>query len=82
MMERGRKEGLAEGRSKGLKEGQAKDLLEARRQDVLEVLEARFGDVGEDVSERVQGLTDEGRLRQAHRLAITVPSLEEFLGDF
>ncbi len=74
MMERGRKEGLEEGRTKGLKEGQAKGVLEA--------LETRFGEAGEGARKRVTALTDEGRLHQAHRLAITAPALEEFLATF
>ncbi len=79
MMERGRKEGLAEGRTKGLKEGQAKGVLEARRQAVLEALETRFGEVGERARQRVRDLADEARLSRALRLAITVASLQEFV---
>ncbi len=74
-MEKGHAKGLEEGRTKGLAEGQ----LEARRQAVLEALETRFGEVGENVRERMQGLADETRLRQALRSAITAPSLQEFL---
>ncbi len=70
---------MEKGHAKGLEEGQARGLLEARRQDVLEALETRFGDMGEDVRERVQALSDEGRLRQALRSAITAPTLERFL---
>jgi hypothetical protein len=79
---KGRKEGLKEGRTRGLREGQAKGLLEARRQALLEALETRFGEVGDGVRERVLGLSDEAQLRQAHRLAITVSSPEEFLAAF
>jgi hypothetical protein len=77
--EEGQAKGLEEGRTKGLEEGQAKGLLEARRQAVLDALETRFGEVGESLRERVRGVTDEARLRQAHRLAITAPSVQEFL---
>ncbi len=85
-MEKGLAKGLEEGRTKGLEEGRAKGvaegLLEARRQDVLEALEARFGAVAERVREQVLGLTDEADLRQAHRLAITAPTVEAFWAAF
>ncbi len=73
---------MEKGHAKGLAEGQTKGLMEARRQAVLEAQETRFGEVGANAREQVLGLTDEARLRQAHRLAITAPSLEEFLATF
>ena len=64
-----------EGRQEGRQEGRAQGLEQA----VLDALEARFGAVPEEVRSKLHGIAEPERLRQAHRLAITTRSLQQFL---
>ena len=57
--------------------GHARGLTEA----ILDAVEARFGAVSEDVRAKIQQLTEESRLRRAHRLAVTEPTLDQFLAN-
>ncbi len=69
---------LEEGLAKGRVEGRIEGLVEG----VLNALETRFGAVPEGVRDQLKQLSDETRLRQAMRLAVTEPTLEGFLAKF
>jgi hypothetical protein len=51
---------------------------DAVREDILEVLQLRFDNVPGDYSQRLAVIKDLDRLKQLHRQAITVESLEAF----
>ena len=74
MERRGIEKGLEKGRQEGRQEGQVRNQQES----VLAVLETRFGEVPYPLREAVTGMDDLARLKQWHRLAIQLPSLEEF----
>ena len=65
---------LQEGRKKGRQEG---SLVQAR-ESVIEALEIRFGEVSNDLRERITAFQDLRTLKAQHRRAITVPSLDQF----
>ena len=73
-LQEGRKEGLQEGRQEGREEG---SLVQAR-ESVIEALEIRFGEVSNDLRERINAFQDLRTLKAQLRRAITVPSLEQF----
>ena len=72
--QKGRKEGLQEGRQEGREEGS----LAQARESVIEALEIRFGEVSNDLRERITALDNLRALKAQLRRAITVPSLEQF----
>ena len=72
--QKGRKEGLQEGRQEGREEGS----LTQARESVIEALEIRFGEVSNDLRERINAFQDLRTLKSQLRRAITVPSLEQF----
>lgn len=51
------------------------------REDILEVLAERFGSVPEDVSDRVNELTDRPLLKTLRKLAQAAPTLAEFVAE-
>ena len=65
---------LQEGRKEGRQEG---SLVQAR-ESVIEALEIRFGEVSNDLRERITAFQDLRTLKAQHRRAITVPSLDQF----
>jgi len=65
---------LQEGRKEGLQEGS----LAQARESVIEALEIRFGEVSNDLRERITGLDNLRTLKAQLRRAITVPSIEQF----
>ena len=65
---------LQEGRQKGRQEGS----LTQARESVIEALEIRFGEVSNDLRERINALDNLRALKAQHRRAITVPSLDQF----
>ena len=71
---KGRKEGLQEGRQEGREEGS----LTQARESVIEALEIRFGEVSNDLRERINAFDNLRTLKAQLRRAITVPSLEQF----
>ncbi len=73
-LQEGREEGHQEGRKEGRQEG---SLVQAR-DSVIEALEIRFGEVSNDLRERITALDNLRTLKAQHRRAITVPSLEQF----
>ena len=52
-------------------------LVQAR-ESVIEALEIRFGEVSNDLRERITAFQDLRTLKAQHRRAITVPSLDQF----
>ena len=72
--QKGRKEGLQEGRKEGRQEG---SLVQAR-DSVIEALEIRFGEVSNDLRERITALDNLRNLKAQLRRAITVPSIDQF----
>jgi hypothetical protein len=63
-----------EGREEGRQEG---SLVQAR-ESVIEALEIRFGEVSNDLRQRITALDNLRTLKAQHRRAITVPSLDQF----
>ncbi len=73
--EEAREQGLEEGLEQGLEQGERKSTLEG----ILEVLEIRFDLLKTDpLSARIAAIDDLQRLKQLHRAAIQVVSLEAF----
>jgi hypothetical protein len=52
--------------------------LAQARESVIEALEIRFGEVSNDLRERITALNNLRTLKAQHRRAITVPSLDQF----
>jgi hypothetical protein len=71
-------EGFAKGQADGLAKGRVEGLVEG----VLNALEARFGVLPEGIRDQLKQVSDESRLRQAMRLAVTEPTLDRFLVKF
>ena len=66
-----KKEGLEEGREQGLEQG--------LRESIRDVLEIRFAmGATHPLADRLAAIGDRHRLKQLHRAAIQVDSLEEF----
>jgi len=72
--EEGREEGLQEGRQEGRQEGS----LAQARESVIEALEIRFGEVSNDLRERITALDNLRTLKIQLRRAITVSSIDQF----
>jgi hypothetical protein len=72
--EEGREEGLQEGRQEGRQEGS----LAQARESVIEALEIRFGEVSNDLRQRITALDNLRSLKDQLRRAITVSSLDQF----
>jgi hypothetical protein len=72
--EEGREEGLQEGRQEGRQEGS----LAQARESVIEALEIRFGEVSNDLRQRITALDNLRTLKIQLRRAITVLSLDQF----
>jgi hypothetical protein len=69
---------LQEGRQEGLQEGREEGSLVQARESVIEALEIRFGEVSNDLRERITALDNLRTLKAQLRRAITVPSLDQF----
>ena len=64
---------------KGIKQGIEQGGRERAIEDLLDVLEIRFGLAASDpLAARIGAIDDLQRLKQLHRAAIQVPSLEAF----
>jgi len=59
------------------KEGRLEGAIERARNDILEILEARFGDVPEDIKEAVEKITDLKKLSSIVRKSATVKDFDE-----
>jgi len=66
---------------KGLEQGLEKGRLEGRLFALLDALDARFGEVPEALKKELENISDQQRLRELHRLAVTVKTLGEFQED-
>ncbi len=77
-LQEGRQEGREEGHQEGRKEGRQEGSLVQARDSVIEALEIRFGEVSNDLRERITALDNLRTLKAQHRRAITVPSLDQF----
>ena len=74
-LEEGLEQGIEQGREEGIEQGERKSTLEG----ILEVLEIRFDLLKTDpLSARIAAIDDLQRLKQLHRAAIQVTSLEAF----
>jgi predicted transposase YdaD len=69
---------LQEGRKVGRQEGRQEGSLTQARESVIEALEIRFGEVSNDLRERINAFDNLRTLKAQHRRAITVPSLDQF----
>lgn len=73
--EQGLEQGIVQGLEQGLEQGGRERAIEA----LLDVLEIRFAlGAAEPLAARIRGIKDLQRLKQLHRAAIQVPSLEAF----
>ena len=73
--EKGIKQGIKQGIEQGIEQGGRERTIEA----LLEVLEIRFGLAASDpLVARIEATDDVPRLKQLHRAAIQVPSLDAF----
>ena len=71
----GLEQGIVQGLEQGLEQGGRERAIEA----LLDVLEIRFAlGAAEPLAARIRGIKDLQRLKQLHRAAIQVPSLEAF----
>jgi hypothetical protein len=61
-----------------LQEGRQEGSLAQARESVIEALEIRFGEVSNDLRERITALNNLRTLKAQLRRAITVPSLDQF----
>lgn len=66
------------GLQKGLEQGQQLGQIRNQQESVLTVLETRFGDIPYPLREAVAAMHDLPQLKQWHRSAIQMSSLEEF----
>jgi hypothetical protein len=65
-------------REEGRKEGRQEGSLVQARESVIEALEIRFGEVSNDLRERITALDNLRTLKAQLRRAITVPSIDQF----
>ena len=77
-LQEGRQEGREEGHQEGRKEGRQEGSLVQARESVIEALEIRFGEVSNDLRERITALDNLRNLKAQLRRAITVPSIDQF----
>ena len=74
----GRQEGHQEGRQEGHREGRQEGSLTQARDSVIEALEIRFGEISNDLRERITALDNLRSLKDQLRRAITVSSIDQF----
>ncbi len=70
-VERGLRQGLEEGMEKGLQQG--------LQQGITDILTLRFGDLSAEIQELINSVRDIETLRDLHRQAIQVTTLEQFV---
>ena len=77
--EKGIKQGIEQGIEQGIAQGIEQGGRDRAIEALLDVLEIRFGLAASDpLATRIATIDDVQRLKQLHRAAIQVPSLEEF----
>ena len=68
-------QGMEQGIEQGIEQGERKSTLEA----IVEVLEIRFGlSTAHPLADRIAAIDDVPHLKQLHRAAIQMPTLEAF----
>ncbi|MEN9777000.1 MAG: hypothetical protein RJB04_755, partial [Verrucomicrobiota bacterium] len=77
-LKEGLEKGIQKGIQKGIIEGLEKGIVQNAREAILDVLDTRFGQVPDSVRERVNTIDNEQILKQLHRRAILISSLDEF----
>ena len=77
--QQGIEQGIEQGMEQGIEQGRAEGEIKSTLEGILDVLEIRFG-LGEahPISDRLAAIDDLQRLKQLHRTAIQVSSLEAF----
>ncbi len=79
LTQQAREEGIEQGRQEGRQEGREHGSRERAMEALLDVLEIRFAvDTTDPLAARIAAIDDVQRLKQLHRAAIQVPSLEAF----
>ena len=68
------KKGIQEGLQQGLQEG----IQRGKQEALIRILEARFGEIGESLKERIKGIEEVKKLEELLISAIRVNDLEEF----
>ena len=66
------------GIEKGREEGREEGSLQNAKESVIEVLEERFSILSNDLRDAINNLHNLPQLKQLHKRAITISSLEEF----
>ncbi len=61
-------------KQEGIQEG----IVRTLREDAIAILEVRFGEVAPELVEVINTIEDVPVLKQLHRQAIAIPSIEEF----
>jgi hypothetical protein len=62
-----------------IKEIYEKGQAVGRRESIEAAIQLRFGQLPDDARARLQGVTEDDRLRELHRFAITCPTKEAFV---
>ena len=65
-------------REEGLSQGVSQGIVQQRQEDVVEVLAVRFTEVPDALRDEIAAIEDLEQLKQLHRQAITISSLEAF----
>jgi predicted transposase YdaD len=74
-LERGEQRGEQRGREEGRKEGS----LSNARQSILQLLEIRFQSVPNEISDRLNSISDLPRLQELLGIYVTIYSIDNFL---
>jgi len=69
--------GIERGIEKGIKQGIELESLRSKRESIIEVLEIRFAEVPSELIAVLNGIEDFEFLKQLHKRAVTVASVEE-----
>ncbi|MGH9388008.1 MAG: DUF4351 domain-containing protein, partial [Vicinamibacteria bacterium] len=81
LMEKGREAGREEGREAGREEGRGAGVVEGMRRTLVRLLAAKFGELSDEVTERVRSLSED-ELESVLDRVLTAATLEELrLGD-
>ena len=63
---------------RGKIEGRLEGAVERARNDIYEILEARFGNVPEDIKEAIGKITNLKKLSELHKKSVFVKDFDEF----
>jgi len=72
------KKGIQEGLQQGLQEGIQQGIQRGKQEALIGILEARFGEIGESLKERIKGIEEVKKLEELLISAIRANDLEEF----